>query len=251
MIRSMVIRDIRTRHIGSFLGIFWSIIHPLTQLLLYYLIFAVVLKMRLGPEYGGTHFAIWLIAGLLPWLFFADVVTRSPGAVRDQSNLIKKMVFPSEILPVVQLTAGMVNHFIGVGILLLFLILVGPGILPKIFFLLPYLLTMSILALGISWLLSAMNVFLRDVGQIIGVLIQLWFFLTPILYPARMIPDGLKGIFFLNPMLHAVEGYRMALLGKVEFDVFGFLYLLCVCILIFIIGGMTFKKLKPDFADVL
>src|SRR3990172_9144128 len=86
MIRSMVIRDLRARYMGSFLGFFWSVIHPLTQLLIYYFVFALVLKIRLGPGYGGANYALWLIAGLLPWMFFAEAVTRAPGAVLEQAN---------------------------------------------------------------------------------------------------------------------------------------------------------------------
>ena len=251
MIRSMVVRDIRSRYIGSLLGIFWSIIHPFLQLLLYYFIFAVVLKMRLGPEYGGTNFAIWLMAGLLPWLFFGEVVKNSPSAVREQSNLIKKMVFPSEILSVVQLAAGILNHLIGLSILFVFLIFFGVEISVKVFFILPYLLCITIFSLGISWFLSALNVFLRDVGQVIGVFLHLWFFLTPILYPLNLIPENFRDFYFINPMLHAVEGYRMALLGRTEFDFTGFAYLLIIGLILFAVGGLTFKKLKPAFADVL
>jgi lipopolysaccharide transport system permease protein len=116
MIRSMIIRDMRARYIGSFLGIFWSIIHPLTQLIIYYFVFSVILKIKLRPEYGGTDFSLWLVAGLLPWLFFAEVLSRSPGAVLDQSSLITKTVFPSEILPLAHLGAALINHFIGVVI---------------------------------------------------------------------------------------------------------------------------------------
>ena len=123
MIRSMVVRDMRARYVGSFLGFFWSIIHPLSQILIYYFIFGFVIKMRLGPEYGGTHFALWLIAGLLPWLFFAGVVTGSPGVVVAKSMLIKKVVFPSEIFPVVQLTVAIINHLVGLSIFFLFLVI--------------------------------------------------------------------------------------------------------------------------------
>src|SRR3989304_6855086 len=112
MIRNMVIRDIRARYIGSFLGIFWSIIHPLTQLLVYYFVFSVILKVKLGPEYETTNFAIWLVAGLLPWMFFAEVFTRSPGVILEQSSIITKPLFPSEILSLTLIVAAMINPLI-------------------------------------------------------------------------------------------------------------------------------------------
>ncbi len=248
MIRSMVIRDIRARYIGSFLGVFWSVIHPLTQLIIYYFIFSVVLKIRLGPEYGGTNFAIWMVAGLLPWMLFAEVVNRSPGAVLEQSSLITKMVFPSEILPLAHLAAAMINHLIGVVIFIGFLLVLGYGSL-KILLILPYLLAIGIFALGISWILSALNVFLRDIGQVIGMFMNVWFFLTPIVYPRELIPESFQGLYGLNPMLQAVEGYRAALLGKT--DIAGFSYLLLFGLATFVLGGLIFRKLKPAFADVL
>ncbi len=251
MIRSMVVRDMRARYMGSFLGFYWSVIHPLTQFLIYYFVFAVIFKMRLGSEYGGTHYSLWLIAGLLPWMFFAESMTRAPGAVLEQANMVKKMVFPSEIFPIVHLTSAMINHLIGVAILIFFLLVFGEGISLKIIMIFPYLLLMGIFILGISWVLSAVNVFLRDIGQIISVIVNIWFFLTPVIYPANLIPERLKDLFALNPMFHIIEGYRMALLGKTDLNLIGLTYLLLVGIVILVVGGLTFKKLKPAFADVL
>jgi len=251
MIRAMVVRDMRARYMGSFLGFFWSVIHPLTQLVLYYFVFAVVMKMRLGPEYSGTSYAFWLIAGLLPWMLFSEAVTRAPNAVIEQSNLVKKMPFPSEILPIVNLTAAIVNHLIGLTLLIGFLALLGEGVSVNILWVLPYLAVTTLFILGVTWLLSAVNVFLRDIGQIISVVVNIWFFLTPIIYPQNLVPDSVQGILRLNPMLHVVDGYRMAILGKGEVDIGGLAYVLVAGLVAFALGGMTFKKLKPAFADVL
>ena len=251
MLRSMVIRDLKTRYVGSLLGIFWSVIHPLTQIILYYFIFAVVFKIKLGPEYGGTNFALWLIAGLLPWMFFVETVTRGATSVLEQSNLIKKIAFPSEIFPIVNLMAAMVSHLIGMIILIFFLFLSGYGLSLKILLVLPYMLIVAIFALGLSWFVSSVNVFLRDVGQVIGVIVNIWFYLTPIVYPITHLPGKLQWLFRLNPMLHIVEGYRMALLGKIYMDITNLSYLLLVTIIIFAIGAITFRRLKPIFADVL
>ncbi len=251
MIRSMINRDIRARYVGSFLGIFWSIIHPLTQFIIYYFIFSVILKIKPGPEYGGTNFSVWLMSGLLPWLFFAEVLTRSPGAVLEQSSLIKKTVFPSEILPLAHLGAAMINHFIGIAIFAAFLMLFGNGLSVKFVLILPTMLAIGVFALGISWLLSALNVFLRDIGQIIGVFVNIWFFMTPIFYPQHVIPKSLQSLYGLNPMLHAVEAYRMALIGRTGISPEGFIHLLLPGLASFVLGGLIFKKLKPAFADVL
>ena len=253
MIRSMVVRDMRSRYVGSYLGIFWSFIHPLVQLSIYYFVFSVVIKIKLGPEYGGTNFAFWLVSGLLPWLFFTDVVTRSPSAILDQSNLITKMVFPSQILPFAHLVAAMVNHLIAVVIFIAFLLLFGYELSFQVLFILPILLGMSIFALGIAWTLSALNVFLRDIGQIVGVFVQIWFFATPIIYPPHLVPDNLvkELLHGLNPMFHAIQGYRAALLGKTDIDMTGLSFLFILALLTFGVGGLIFRKLKPAFADVL
>ncbi|MCC6544927.1 MAG: ABC transporter permease [Nitrospirae bacterium] len=251
MIRSMVIRDLRQRYVGSMLGIFWSVIHPLTQIMLYYFVFGVVLKMRLGPEYGETKFVFWLIGGLLPWMFFADIITRAPKAVIDQGNLVKKMVFPSEILPIVNIAAALINHILAIAILVVFLVASGQGISPKIYLMMPYLLLLIVFSLGISWLLSSLTVYLRDIGHIIGVIVNIWFYLTPVIYPQQQIPGSLLRFFRLNPMLHIIEGFRTALLGKTSVDITGLMYLLVAGIVILIAGAFTFRKLKPNFADVL
>ncbi len=251
MIRSMVVRDIRSRYIGSFLGFFWTVIHPITQILIYYFIFSVILKVRLGPEYGGTGFAIWLIAGILPWLFFAEVVTRSPMAVLEQSSIITKTVFPSELLPFVHLMSAIINHLISMVFFIGFLLVSGYGISLNILLIIPIFFAISIFALGISWALSSLNVFLRDIGQTIGIIVNIWFFLTPILYPSDNIPENFQKVYNLNPMLHVVEGYRFALLGKASLTIESLPHLVIPVLFTFILGGLIFKKLKPAFTNVL
>lgn len=251
MIRSMVMRDIRARYIGSLLGFFWTIIHPLIQILMYYFIFAVILKIRLGPEYGGANFATWLVAGLLPWFFFVEVVTRAPTAVLEQSAIITKTVFPSELLPLTHLISATINHLIGVGLFIGILLVFGHGISFRVLLVFPIMFTIGVFAIGISWALSALNVFLRDIGQIIGVIINLWFFMTPIIYPFHGIPENIQKVYKLNPMLHVIEAYRLALLGKAHITIESLPYIVIPVLVAFIFGGLIFKKLKSAFADVL
>ncbi len=161
------------------------------------------------------------------------------------------MVFPSQILPFAHLVAAMVNHLIAVVIYIVFLLLFGYGLSFQVLFILPILLAMSLFALGIAWALSALNVFLRDIGQIIGVFLRIWFFTTPIFYPSHLIPDNLKVLFGLNPMFHVVNGYRAAILGKTDIDPIGLSSLALIALLAFGVGGLIFRKLKPAFADVL
>lgn len=251
VIRSLVVRDIRVRYTGSFLGVFWAFIHPLTQLIIFYFVFSVVLKTRLGSEYADTNYTIWLISGMLPWILFSEVVGRSPGAVLEQANLIKKTVFPSEILPFAHVSAALINHLILFLMLLLFLVVLGPIPTLKILWIPIHLLGIVLFALGLAWLLCALNVFLRDIGQVLGVVLNLWFFFTPIIYPPALIPEPFRPWLTMNPMLYPVEGYRMALLGRTEPDLTGLMIFFGWGIGMFMVGGVFFRKMKPAFADVL
>jgi ABC-type polysaccharide/polyol phosphate export permease len=251
MIRSLVVRDIRARYTGSFLGVFWAFVHPLTQLLIFYFVFGLVLRARLGSEYTNTNYGIWLMSGMLPWILFSEVVNRSPGAVLEQANLVTKTVFPSEILPLAHVSAALVNHVILLFILLVFIVALGLGPGLTILWLPLYLIGVILFALGLAWLLSAVNVFMRDIGQILGVILNLWFFFTPIIYPANLVPESLRPWMALNPMIYPVEGYRMALLGRIEPDFGGLIVLFAWAIVAFALGGLVFRKLKPAFADVL
>ncbi|MFZ5863093.1 MAG: ABC transporter permease [Nitrospirota bacterium] len=251
MIRSLVVLDLRKRYVGSLLGVFWSVIHPLIQLLIYYFVFSVVLKMRLGGEYAGTNYAVWLIAGLLPWMMFAEVLGRSSDAVLEQAAVIKKMVFPSELLSIVRVLASVITHLIGLMLLVALLAISGHEVSGHIVLIAPYLAVLMVFSLGISWLLSALNVFLRDIGQVVGVFVNIWFFLTPIVYDHTLVPQSLKALYALNPMIYVVDGYRAALLGTGSFDVNGIAYLAALGMGVFALGGGVFRKLKPQFTDVL
>jgi len=251
MIYNVVLRDIQSRYMGSFLGVFWSILHPLVQLSIYYFIFSVVLKARLGAEYAGTHFAIWLISGMLPWLLFAEILSRSPGAVLEQTVLIKKAVFPSEIFPLSHVIAALVNHCIALTLLLAFLLLTGNSFSINIFWLPFYLFGICFFALGISWFVSALNVYLRDIGHLMGFIVHVWFFMTPILYPIQLIPESFRSFIALNPMIYPVEGYRMSLLGRSDPSMEGVIIIFTFGLAAFVLGGLVFRKLKPTFADVL
>lgn len=251
LIRNIVNRDLRQRYIGSFLGIFWTIIHPVIQMAIYYFIFSVILGVRLGPEYKGTGFAVWMISGLLPWMLFAEILTRSPSIILAQSNLIKKTVFPSEILPLSNLISALINHVIAMIIFLIALIYSGKVVTLDFLLIFPFMILISLVGMGLSWVFSALNVFLRDIGQLISIGTQIWFFLTPIIYPAHRAPEIFLTLCQFNPMYHAVEGYRQALLGAGHISTFGILYLVGIAFLVLSGGGVIFRKLKPGFADVL
>jgi len=251
LIRSMVRRDIMARYRGSFGDVLWTILNPLLLMATYFFVFGVVLKARIGPDDSRTGFALYLLAGMLPWLPFAEAVGRAPSCILEHRNFVKKLVFPVETLPVNQVFAGLVTE---VFTLIVFLIamLLARNSLPATVFWLPVLLVPQLLlTLGCSWFLSALGVYMRDLGQIIGFLIMLLFYMTPICYPEEALPAGAAAILTKNPIFTLVHGYRSIFLdGRApEFHSMWKLWLLSAVVCI--AGHAWFYKLRKSFADVV
>ncbi len=251
LIRSFVVRDLRARYVGSFMGFFWSIVHPIVLIVSYTFVFQYVFKIRPLPDTGTTSFPVFLFCGILPWLFFQDCVQRSSTVIVDNTNLVTKTLFPTEILPLTVLLAGIVNHLIGIGILIVMLLFtlheVGPLVLMVPF----YLLCLSLFTLGVSWMVSSFNVFVRDVSQVLGVLLIFWFWFTPIFYVPDMAPAPLQTALAWNPMSHIVAAYRDCLLKMEMPDLQLLAILFASSFGVFVIGGVLFRMTKRGFADVL
>jgi ABC-type polysaccharide/polyol phosphate export permease len=252
LIRSMVIRDLKSRYVGSAMGFFWSVIHPLVLLASYTFVFSVLLKQSLSGEAGTTSFAINLFCGILPWLVFQETLTRSANVLVDHSNLITKTLFPSEILPVSVLIANLINHFIALGMFLLVVLLY----LHKMSFLVllvpVYLLALCLFALGLSWFVCSVQVFLRDTTQVLTVVLTFWFWFTPILFSEKRL-DSPQLVFLMhvNPLAEVVSAYRKCLLSFELPSLPGLASLYAVAVISFIGGGLFFRYTKKSFADVL
>lgn len=252
MIRSMVRREIKATYIGSLFGFLWAIINPLSQVVIYGIVFGVFFKATPDPVYGTNSFLLYLLCGLLPWQFFSQSVTAETNSIISNSNLIKKAVkFPSEILPIVMVINNLINHMIGVGLLMAILVFSSVKFSPFMFLIVVYLFFAVIFAIGIGWMLSSMNVYLKDVQQVLGLLMMVWFFFTPVFFPLSIVPSKIHFILKLNPMYHVVEGYRFALLVGRPLSITSFAYLAVSAFVMFGIGGIFFKKLKPGFAETL
>jgi len=253
LIKNFVIRDLRSRYIGSFIGFFWSVIHPIVLLVSYTFVFVFVFKIRPSPLSGTDNFPLFLFCGILPWLFFSDTLLRSSTAIIDNSNLISKTIFPSEILPLTILLSGLVNHAIGFGILLVMLFWVVGKM--SIFILLApvYLLFLMLFTLGLSWLVSSLNVFVRDVSQILSVILTFWFWFTPIFYTSEQV-TSLKWLVVLmriNPLAYIVSGYRDCILPNQVPEINSLPVLAVSSLAVFILGGLFFRNIKREFVDVL
>jgi ABC-type polysaccharide/polyol phosphate export permease len=251
LIRSFVVRDLKARYIGSFMGLFWSVIHPIVLLVSYTFVFHYIFGQKPKPETGTDSFALFLFCSILPWLFFQDTLQRSSTILIDNANLVTKTLFPSEILPLAVALAGLVNHLIGFAILMV-IIFCTIGKVSLFILLVPvYFLLLMLFTLGISWFVSSLNVFVRDISQVLSVILTFWFWFTPIFYSIDRFPQRLLFLVQLNPMAHVVVGYRDCLLRRQMPDMRILAIFATVSLVIFMAGGFFFRKTKREFVDVL
>lgn len=251
MLKAMTMRDLKTAYIGSAFGFSWAVLNPLAQVALYGIVFGVFFKSMPDPVYRTDSFFLFLICGILPWQFFAQAVNASVPVITANRNLVKKAVgFPSELLPIVTVAGNIVSHLIAMALLIIFLVFTG-NLTPYALLTFVYLFFAVIFAVGLGWMLSSVQVFLRDVQQLMSVVMMVWLFLTPIFYSASIVPPRYLFVLKLNPMYEVVEGYRLALLGGTMLPPADFAYLAITSVATLAVGGVFFRKLKPWFAEVL
>jgi teichoic acid transport system permease protein len=244
--------DFKQKYSGSYLGTIWAFIQPIVTVLVYWFVFEK--GLRSGSELN-VPFVLWLIAGLVPWFFFSDVLNGGTNALLEYQYLVKKVVFQIDILPVVKVLAALYVHLFFVAFSLI--LYCCYGYFPDLFTLqlVYFSFCVFVMGLGICYLTSAIVVFFRDLTQIVGILLQVGVWITPIMWNMDTIdlPGWLKVVFQLNPMYYVVYGYRDALVNKVWFWEHPYLTLYFWCFTIFALGLGThvFRKLKPHFADVL
>ena len=250
LIFSFIKRDLSTRYLGSTLGVLWAVIHPLVLLISYTFIFAILFRPGL-PD--SEHFVLYLFAGLLPWLYFQDTVQRSATTLIEYSNLIRRTVFPSEILPVVIAGSNVITHLIGVGLLLVVLYFFH-GLSWHLLLIPVFLLLLVVWTLGLAWLVAALTVFLRDTSQFLIVALILGFWFTPIFYRIEHVEERLPRLAFflkLNPMTYLVQSYQDLLVGHQSPDLWMPLALTGFAVVSLMVGGIVFRVLKREFVDVL
>lgn len=251
LIRSMVQRDILARYRGSFAGALWTFLNPLLLMATYFFVFGVVLQSRFAGDATRTGYVLYFLAGMLPWLAFSEAVARAPSVIVEHRTFVKKLRFPLDTLPVNLVIAGLVTQAIATLVFFCgFAILRGS--VPFSAMWLPVLLIPQVLfTAGLCWALAATGVFVRDLGQAIGFLLTLWFFLTPICYPEDALPPEAMRILGLNPVLVLVRGYRAILLENRAPLSEGLLYLWIGSAAVAILGYAWFHRLRKSFADVI
>ncbi len=251
VIRTMVLRDLKAQYVGSIFGLLWAVIEPIAQLGIYGVVFGLFLQSKVEPVYGTESFLIYLLAGLVPWEFFSHSVNSSTSVIIASSNLVKRAVgFPSEILPIVKMLTSSIAHLIGIGLLMLIVAIFARPTSYMLFFVL-YMFFIALFSIGVGWTLSAVNVYVKDVQKVMGIVMMGWFFFTPIFYSPAIVPSRFLFILKLNPMYHAVMGYRYALLAGRLLPLGDLIYLAVISCFTFAIGGLIFRKLKPGFAEEL
>jgi len=249
VLKNLVLRDLQRRYVGSIGGFFWSVIHPIVQLACYSFVFGVVMGSRVDTRFAGYNYPIFILCGLLPWLFFSETITRNCSSITDNSVLVTKTVIPAEILPLSVTLSSLIQHAIGLVILLAVLAIFFQVHLSILFVLL-YLPIMVCLAQGLGWILAGLQVFIRDTFQVLQILIWLWFWFTPIVYTLDGIPT-LKAIGRYNPMAVIITGYRNALLNQANPNMLDVAIVFALSLAIFVVGALLFRQAKPGFADVL
>jgi lipopolysaccharide transport system permease protein len=245
-------REVLGRYRGSFLGLLWSFFNPLFMLAVFTFVFSVIFQARWGVGSGSkTEFALLLFAGLLVFNLFAECINRAPGLIISNTNYVKKVVFPLEILPFIGLLSALFHTLISLGVwLIAYVIFFGVPHLT-LFYLPLVLVPFCLFLMGLSWALAALGVFLRDVSQIIGMLITTLMFLSPIFYPATAFPEDYRYILYLNPLTTVVEQTRDVLFWGKTPDFFILWIYWIFTIGIAWLGFAWFQKTRKGFADVL
>ena len=249
-IYELIKRDFKQRYVGSSLGFLWTILEPLCFLLIIWFVFSFGLKIR--PQ-GNVPFIIYLIPALVVYNFFNQAVGTSCNIFRSYSFLVQKVQFRVSLVPVARVISELGLHFIFIIIVMMFLI--AYGIWPTLYWFqaLYYLFGTLMLIIGLSWLLSSLGVFVRDMAPMVAIFLRFLFYLTPIFWSIEVVPARYQIFLKINPLFYIVQGYRQSFVYGVPFwhDPLNAFYFWGVVFTIFIIGILVFIKLRPHFADVL
>ena len=243
LLKTNVKKDIRGKYKGSFLGILWSFINPLLQVLVYALVFPYIMKVE------TENYLIFLICGIIPWTWFITSISQGTTSITNNANLIKKVYFPREILPISVVTSGLVNFLISCIIILIFVLLGGLTISWHLIFLPFIIIVQYLFTLALIFVLSAFNVYVKDVEYIVAFIINMLFYATPILYTTEMFSGPILWLFRLNPLAHLINAYRDVFYVHHIPNLINLSILLGVSILLVVICYIIFKKLEKRFAE--
>ncbi len=245
LLKSNTKKEVRGKYKHSFLGVLWSFLNPLLQIMVYAIVFPLILRNK------QEHYLVFLCCGLIPWNFFSISINRAAGTMLENGNIIKKVYFPREILPISIVSSEAINFLISTLIILAFVIFDGISLTAYLIYYPLILVVQYILILAISLIISAVTVYIRDLQHLISVILQLFFYATPIVYAANTIPQEYAWILQYNPMTYIINGYRDIFLNQTAPDVKALLILLVIVVILCAVAYAIFHKLQKGFAEEL
>ncbi len=247
MIVSLVRKELRGRYKGSVLGFLWTFINPLLQLIVYSIVFSTIMRVVDTDKYY-----LFLFVALIPWIFFSTSVSGGANSIIANKDMVTKIYFPREVLPISYVTSCFVNMLFCFIVIFAVLIVSGTGINPAVLIYLPVVMIIEyILALGITLITSSVTVFFRDLEHILGIVMMAWMYLTPIMYTPDMVPEQYRLLFNINPMCSIIISYRDILYYKRAPEMATLLYSAGLGIILLVVGFMVFSVLKKKFAESL
>src|SRR5215510_12878 len=251
LILSLTKRELAARYRGSILGIVWALLTPIVMISIFTLIFSGIFKAKFGASTSQWDYALYLFCGLLPWNAFQESLQISASTIVSHANLVKRVIFPLETLPVSICLAAVINQLFGTVVLIVAILILRRELHATILFL-PIALVPQLLATcGIAWLVASLGVFVRDIVQGIALVLMAWMYLTPIIYPESLVPANYRAAVNLNPFTPLVRNYRQLLLEGTGPDWSGLAYFSVFAAMTFILGYWWFARTRKNFADVI
>lgn len=246
MIVSLTKRDLKSRYKGSVLGFLWMFLNPLLQLCVYTIVFSTIMRM------GIEKFYLFMFVALVPWLFFGSCLTAGPDVIFSQQDMVKKIYFPREVLPIAFTLSQFINMLLSFIVIFAVVFFSGVGINLVAMLYLPIVMLIEfVLGLGVTYLVSALNVYFRDLQYIMGIISMAWMYLTPVIYPVEMVPEQFVDLFYLNPMTSITIAYRDILYyGRVP-EMSTLVNAVIMGGVVLVIGQITFSKLQRHFVEEL
>src|SRR5215831_7860321 len=251
LIISLTRRELAARYRGSLLGLLWTLVTPIVMIAIFTIIFAGLFKAKFGASSSRWDYALYLFCGLLPWNAFQESVQLSTTTIVAHANLVKRVVFPLETLPVSLSLAAVFNQLFGTVVLVGATGLLRHEIHVTLIYLPVILIPQIIATLGAAWLVASLGVFVRDIVQGIGLVLMAWMYLTPIIYPESIVPENYRRIINFNPFTPLIRNYRRLILDGLAPDWWGLGYFLGFAVLLFLFGYWWFARTRKNFADVI
>ncbi len=248
LLTQMTLREIKSRYKQSVMGYFWVILNPFFQILIMSFVFSTIMRVPTAAN-ANIPYIVFLYVGLLPWTLFSNSLTSASGSIVSNAGLITKVYFPRTILPISTIFAKIIDFMFALTILIAFMIIYQVPVNLNIIWVIPIFFIQQIFTLGLSLFLAAINLVYRDIQYLLSLIISLWFYLTPIVYPTDIVPEKYKLIFKLNPMSVITNAYRQAILAGGVPSLSSLAIALLVSVVTLLLGFKYFKKLEKTFSD--